>query len=74
MVQMTKCTELGWKCVPLATESYVCWETESWAALGTIGFSRAWPLHGYNLPKSPGHLIQSPCQFVRENHLCSGEG
>ena len=24
-----KCSELGWKCVPLAVESYGCWGTEA---------------------------------------------
>ena len=24
-----KCSELGWKCVPLAVESYRCWGTEA---------------------------------------------
>ena len=58
-----KCSELGWKSVPLAVESYGCWDT---AAPGTIGFSSCYTLQHLEVP---GYL-----QSVRETQLDPGEG
>ena len=61
-----KCSELGWKCVPLAVESYGCWGTEAQhlTRLASCLATR------YNTSKDfPSYL-----QFVQETQLNPGEG
>ena len=44
-----KCSELGWKCVPLAVESYGCWGTEARQHLARLASRLA---TRYNISKS----------------------
>ena len=44
-----KCSQLGWKCVPLAVESYGCWGTEARQHLARLASRLA---NRYNILKS----------------------
>ena len=43
-----KCSELGWKCIPLAVESYGCWGTGAMQHLARLAFRLA---TRYNISK-----------------------
>ena len=69
----TKCSELGWQCIPLAVETYRAWGEEACNAFSCIAMCEAILTKLQQIPSFEGPIWQTEhcaCESKRQGYPC----